>query len=606
MAMRNHTQAALGVSALLGWVCSGGCGSNHGGFVVDAASPIDASSGDDVGQFGDGGDGAACTCSADLHQVICQGQVTQTCGADQGCAGGTCVSACDAAKANQSSVGCDYFTYDPDAYTGDNLAGGCFAAYVANTWGSPVDITVDYGGKPLTDYAGFMRVTSGSGQSITYTPLKGNTLPPGQVALLFLASTPKSKIQCPSGITPAYTTADAATRGTGIGTAFHITTDRPVVAYDIYPYGGGDSAITAATLLIPTTAWDTNYVAVDGYKGSLSGFSAWVSVVAQADGTNVTISPTSAIAGAGAVTGTGKGVPHTWTLDRGQVLQLEQADGTELNGSPIQADKPVGVFGGTTCMDVPTNVTACDSAHQQIPPVHALGHEYAYARYRDRSQVPEAPPVRIVGAVDGTTLSYDPGTPTGAPTALAAGQMVEFDPGTPFTIKSQGSQHPFYMAEYMTGGSPYGGAGDPEFVNVVPPEEYLAQYTFFTDPTYPETELVVVRKKNQAGAYDDVILDCLGGPVTGWQPVDTSGSEYARVDLVTGNFTKVGNCDNGFHQMHSATPFGLTVWGWGSCATSNCYMTGPPGFNSTYVSYAYPAGMSVQPITTVVVLPLPR
>ena len=37
--------------------------------------------------------------------------------------------------------------------------------------------------------------------------------------------------------------------------------------------------------------------------------------------------------------------------------------------------------------------------------------------------------------------------------------------------------------------------GDPEFVNIVPPEQYLSQYTFFTDPTYPETNLVLTREK---------------------------------------------------------------------------------------------------------------
>ena len=47
--------------------------------------------------------------------------------------------------------------------------------------------------------------------------------------------------------------------------------------------------------------------------------------------------------------------------------------------------------------------------HQQIPPVKALGHEYVAVRYRNRlSTLDEAPPWRIVGAVDGTTLTYDP------------------------------------------------------------------------------------------------------------------------------------------------------------------------------------------------------
>ena len=63
-------------------------------------------------------------------------------------------------------------------------------------------------------------------------------------------------------------------------------------------------------------------------------------------------------------------------------------------------------------------------------------------------------------------------------------------------------------------------------------------------------------------------LDCLGTRLTGWAAVGTSGKyQYTRIDLVTGNFTKVGNCDNGLHQMSSAGAFGLTVWGWGSAAT---------------------------------------
>ena len=47
-----------------------------------------------------------------------------------------------------------------------------------------------------------------------------------------------------------------------------LSTDRPVVAYTILPYGGGPSAATSATLLLPTSAWDTNYIAVNAYKQS--------------------------------------------------------------------------------------------------------------------------------------------------------------------------------------------------------------------------------------------------------------------------------------------------------------------------------------------------
>ena len=51
----------------------------------------------------------------------------------------------------------------------------------------------------------------------------------------------------------------------------------------------------------------------------------------------------------------------------------------------------------------------------------------------------------------------------------------------------------------------------------------------------------------------------------------------------------VGGCNNGVHTATSEVPFGLTVWGYDS-----------------YASYAYPAGMSVEPINSVIVPPIPQ
>ena len=601
--------------AVIASVCLfGACGSSGqpSGFPDNDGGTGDGSNGDD----GSGidvnlglGDGPHCAthCSGDLHGVLdCDDHVVSTCPLDQGCAGGQCVAACDAAKANQSTVGCDYFSYVPDAYLAD--AGDCYAAFIANTWGAPITVTVDRAGQTYTASV-FARIPAGSGQATTYTALPNGQIPAGQVAILFLAGTPSAPVPCPAGVTPAFTTSDAATHGTGIGSAFHIKTSAPVVAYDIFPYGGGNSAITAATLLIPTTAWDTNYIGIDAYQGLSTSFEPWISIVASEDGTNVTLSPTAAIVGGPSVAPTGVGQPHTYAINRGQVLQFTQPE--ELIGTPIQSTKPIGVFGGITCMDVPASAGACDAAHQQIPPVKALGHEYVGVRHRNRyDNTPESPPWRIVGAVDGTTLTYLPSAPAGAPTTIGSGKMIEFAADAPFVVKSQDDKHPFYMAGYMTGCTAYWGStgdcrGDPEFVNVIPPQQYLPSYVFFTDPTYPETHLVLVRTKGKNG-FQDVTLDCATGPLTGWTPLGTD-FEYTRFDLVRHNFQKQGNCDNGRHEIHSNAPFGLTVWGWGSMETGGTYRgTGGTGFYSQAVSYAYPAGASLQAITTVVVPPTPR
>lgn len=606
--MRKLSFFLVALSALALYVLASGCGNQHGSSFGDDEGGLGDGSpiGDETPQFGGdggGGEGGGCalSCSADLHDVVdCNNNVVTHCPPDQGCGGATCVDACQAATANKSTFGCDYYAVDPDIIP--EADGACFAAYVANTWGTPVTLTADWGGMPLS-VANAARVPSGTGQSITYKPLTGgNQLQPGEVAIVFLNYA--GFVACPGGITPGLTGVDGATHGTGIGKAFHITSNRPVVAYDIFPYGGGSSAATSATLLIPSSAWDTNYIAVNAFaKDQVVGFAQpFLEVVAAQDGTNVKISPTAAIVGGAGVAPTGKGMPQTYTLNKGQYLQITQD--AELTGSPILADKPVGVWGGATCLNIDVNDVACDSAHQQLFPVSTLGHEYLAVRYRNRYQGnEEIVPWRIVGAADGTALTYEPSPPMGAPLTINQRQVLTFWSAGPFVVKSQDDMHPFYLAAHMTGAdSMYSGGssgrGDPEWVNVLPPQEYLKQYVFFTDPTYPETNLVLTRQKAGSG-FADVFLDCTGTTaIGGWQPMGSSGNyEYTRIDLVTGDFQKNGMCDNGRHEIHSDVPFGLTVWGWGSELSS---------FPSTYVSYAYPAGASVKPINTVIVPPDPR
>lgn len=565
----------------------------------------------DVFEVGGGTSDCETRCSSDLHSVIdCDGNVLETCPPELGCGADGCVPACESATQNKSSIGCDYYSVAPDVIP--DGAGACFAAFIANTWGSPLSISVERAGQTY-DVSQFARIPSGSGQSLTYAPLPGNMLPAGEVAILFLARFGTTLTSCPAGVTPALTTSDAAVHGTGFGDAFHITTSAPVVAYDVFPFGGGQSAATSATLLLPTSVWSDNYIGVTAYRKSTIVATAQPSmdIVAAEDGTTVTILPAQAIVGNGTVAGSPAGVPISYTVNRGQILQFTQD--TELTGSPIQSDKPIGVWGAATCLSVDVSQQACDSAHQQIPPITALGSEYVGVRYRNRFDgQEESPPWRMVGAVDGTQLIWEPSAPAGAPTTLSVGQLVEFRAPGPFVVKSQDEEHPFYMAGYMTGcveTNPNGGdcRGDPEYVNVVPSDQFLASYTFFTDPTYPETNLVVTRRRTEDG-FKDVTLDCLG-TLSGWVPVGSSGEyERAYVDLVTGNFMPVGACNNGRHEMSSDAPFGLAVWGWGSAATGGFFGLPDPqfGFYSQAVSYAYPAGASVQPINTVVVPPVPR
>ena len=553
------------------------------------------------GGFGFGGsqlDGSTCPngCSADLKKVLdCNGNLISECTGDQGCASGSCIDdPCLAAEQSKSSYGCDYWSLETDLIP--EGAGACFAAFLANTWTVPVHIDVEYNGQSLPTSA-FTYIPQGQGQALTYTPYDSAAgLAPGQVAILFLSRLANGPlVDCPM---PPAVNIDASVHGTARGHAFHISTDRPVVAYQILPYGGGPSAATSATLLLPTSAWDTNYVAINAYpKSQLVPYAApSLDVLAMQDNTNVTILPKAAIVGGTGVNAGNANQPVTYTLNKGEYVQFTQD--AELTGSPIQSDKPIAVFGGASCLNIPVSTAACDSSHQQIPPIKALGSEYVGLRYRGRSGMDESVPWRIVGAVDGTQLTWEPAAPPGAPTSIALGGVAEWNHTGPFVVKSQDKDHPFYLAAYMTGADALGtfaGEGDPEWVNVIPSAQYLDSYVLFTDPTYSETSLNVIRRKSKDGQFADVTLDC-AGVLTNWTPLGQY--EWTRVDLVTGNFQNVGNCANGRHEMKSDVPFGVTVWGWGSFASTS--------FSTTYVSYAYPAGASVQPINEVVVPPTPN
>jgi hypothetical protein len=534
-----------------------------------------------------------------LKKIIdCNGVVISTCSGDQGCANGACINdPCQAAEVSKSSYGCDYWSLKTELIS--EGAGACFAAFVANTWGTPVHLQVEYQGQSLS-VADFTRIPQGQGQSLTYAPYDAVAgLPPGEVAILFLAQGPNFGSFMPACPVPPAFPDEAAVTGTGLGTAFHITADRPIVAYQILPYGGGSSAATSATLLLPTSAWDTNYIAINAYKQSavVSVAAPSLDILAQQDNTTVTILPKVGIQGGNGVPGGGAAQPISYMLNRGQYVQITQPE--ELTGSPIQSDKPIAVWGGATCLNVPVDAVACDSAQQQIPPVRALGNEYAAVRYRGRGGSDEAPPWRLVGAVDGTNLTWTPSAPPGAPTTLALGDVFEYNSAGPYVVSSQDKDHPFYLASYMTGGADFGGEGDPEWVNVIPTAQYLDSYVLFTDPTYSETNLVVVRRPSKDGTFADVKLDC-AGVLTGWQPIGPY--QYTRVDLVTGNFQNVGNCSNGRHEMSSDVPFGVTVWGWGNIPG----FPGQGGLFTQYVSYAYPAGASVQSINEVIIPPIPK
>ncbi len=548
---------------------------------------------------------AGCTtvvCSRDLRSVRdCSDNVVKNCSSDQGCANGDCLPACEAAARNEGSVGCSFLVPTPHAARPES----CAAFFVANNWTSPATIHIEFKGQELP-LDGAVWVPYVEGGTVKHKKLEG-PIPPGSGAVVFLSNERPvdlvNWVTCPAGVHPVLDKAPGVSK-TGFGSSPIVTTDVPVSMYSIYPYGGANSYSPSATLLLPTTSLRKNYIVASAWGGK--GYSAGrglgsgnaaleqpgmptLQIVAIEDDTSVDLLPTVDITGGNGVPQNARKTVASYTLKRGEAVQFVQ--NSELTGSVLESTKPVAVFGGQTCMYVPSDTPDCDADTSQIPPLSTWGSEYAVVSAPNRSelfskgtqQARDPSMTRFVGAVDGTELVYEPYQPEGAPNTLQSGELAAVVTYEPFVVRSQDAAHPFFVMNLMSGAVAAGTfLGDPEAVVTVPTAQWLDDYVFFSDSTYPYSAAVVTRRK-VGGVFQDIDLDC-AGLLTDWKPI-SADFEWTFVEFSRAFKPQSypgGTCTDGPHRMHSDAPFALHVWGLGAAA-----------------SYEYAGGTGLRPVTEV-------
>ncbi|MEZ4383241.1 MAG: IgGFc-binding protein [Nannocystaceae bacterium] len=550
-------------------------------------------------------------CSNDLEHVLNENdQIVETCGPGEGCLDAMCVPICEAIAQVEGSIGCEFWAPTPPFVFNGNqsssLRGPCFAVFLANTGDEHVKITIERDGQSF-DANTYARIPSGIAPNTTYDPLPAEGLPPDEVAILFLAHRPgvqnSTSLECP---VPPAVLEDTAVPGAGVGKAFRIETDRPVRAYDILPYGGAGSYLPSATLLFPATSWGMNFVANAPEQGTQQD-GRFALVVANEDNTTVKIAPKSDFPGGNGINPAPANTTTEYTINAGEVLQWSGLNHPmDPTAAIIESDKPIALWTGNKYMRIDSQTSpgggGGESAHQQIPHVTALGSEYIGAGVVTRlaNLNPESVPYRLVGAVDGTQLTWDP-MPNGVPSMINAGQIVDFETTSAFIVSSQDDEHPFLFSQYMAGtqgnfrfgctNNPNGcPLGDEEWVSLLPPAQFQDRYVFFTDPTYPTTNLVLVRVKGEDDQFADVNIECMPNPVSGWMPVGGDGRfEYAHVDLSRGGQAAPGTtCATSRHLAESDKLFGIVVWG-----------------TDSYSSYGYPGGGDIAGINEIIV-PLPQ
>ena len=343
--------------------------------------------------------------------------------------------------------------------------------------------------------------------------------------------------------------------------AYRIQSDLPVAAYQFNSLTTVGAATTDAAMLFATHSLGTRYYAMD-YDG-FSADNAFVAVYGTEANTSVTLYPPSGVAVTGSTTA---------TLDAFDVMVVFASNaGESLTGTRVEADKPVGVFGGNKCTQVPYGTPYCDHLEQQIFPRQAIGSHYVVAKSHAREHCDPPDRLRVMADVDNTTVTFNPAV--AGPWTLNAGEWQETAISQDVEISATG---PILVGQFLrsSNGSECQDEGDPAFMLQVPTEQFRRDYVFLSPNTYEHDYVDII-----APLGASVTLD--GNPVTlSTAGVGASGLSVTSLTL-----------QDGVHTIDSDMEVGVMVYGYG----------GPPGGNPSTqnVSYGYPAGLDLSVINPV-------
>lgn len=407
--------------------------------------------------------------------------------------------------------------------------------------------------------------------------------------------------------------ADAATVK-AVGGAYKVVSSVPVTAWQFNPLqyekpevspcytkfkqASCFSVSNDASILIPTAALTGNYRAYTfpgdnaGQWGSMAG---GIAITATKDNTKVTVqfgpqcehenngNPGTCTTGVdGALKAPGS--TEELVLNAGDVVEYVATRGAgennlknaDMSGSIVVADQPVQLIAFNPLANVPDSVAGhgnADHLEEIILPGEVIGKDYIVAAPTSpNGAVRGGHIVRMVGNVDGTTLTYDT-QPAGAPATLAAGEVVQFETEAPFRVTGSES---FALASIMFGGWKQASdagcqeadghpcSGDPAVSMAVTPEQFRTSYNFLAPTDYEVNFADVLVPDGASVSLNGAALTTVGEPVT-------AGWSIHRVPL---------SGTDGSHLLTSDQPVGLQVMGFGH-ATSYYY---PGGLNLKLIS----------------------
>lgn len=454
------------------------------------------------------------------------GDLVETCTGTESCDGGRCVDLCGDAAVARSYIGCEYWALDLwNAQQVSLLApflGTCFE-------GTPATLPVCWSGQPAglcdngTDCSaapmGFNCQTrevclfdaqnapyaivvanpslTSTAQVTIATPGGGSgvvNVPPGGVETIFPQMAP---LLLPNQ-SLAWSSIEAK--------AYHVTSTRPIVAYQFNPLDNVGVFSNDASLLLPVHTYDTKYFVVTQAsvmnRPNHHDWGGYVTILAPAP-TTVAVTPTAAVkAGLGGAPAIAAGATQMVTLTAGQAWTLEAVGGADLTGTVVESTDgvPFAAFAGHVAAVISTLAAPCCADHleDQLFPTSTWGKKYAVARTLVRGL--EGDKLRIVAQSEDTSISFSP--PIASCPTLLAGEWCEVDVSADVEITAN---HPILVAQFLYSvgsGSVTNPQGDPALAFMVPVEQFRLAYDLLVPSQYRTNFFAIV-----APATGPVILD---------------------------------------------------------------------------------------------------
>ncbi|MGB5942139.1 MAG: malectin domain-containing carbohydrate-binding protein [Leeuwenhoekiella sp.] len=320
------------------------------------------------------------------------------------------------------------------------------------------------------------------------------------------------------------------------------------------------NATTDAFLALPVDILDTEYL-IMSYPNLSTAFASLMGVVAIEDNTEVEIIPAS---NAGIRS---SGIPYTIVLNKGETYQLRAtgSSSNDLTGTSVTSDKPIAVFGGHVCANVPPGVPFCDHMIEQMPPSSSYGQQFVTTPLATRTS---GDIFRVLASQDNTAVTVTGTNGFSGSFTLNTSEFEELDIPSDEFVEIVSSA-PVLLAQYSKGQNSDGIVSDP-FMMLIPPfEQFQNGYTVTTPATGFNKHFINLAVPNsQVGS---VSVD--GSPIDAseFTAIASSGFSGAQVEISAGT-----------HNINGISPFGAFMYGFGS-----------------FDSYGYPGGQALGKVAEV-------